>query len=66
MIISVNQRDNGWQSGPGNLFQITEFRQAVAAAVSKQQQLIDGVYRGLASTHFTWQPRWSEFLPGDE
>jgi len=30
----------------------------VAAAVSKQQ-LIDGVYRGLASTHFTWQPRWS-------
>ena len=65
MIISVNQRDNGWQSGPGNLFQITEFRQAVAAAVSKQQ-LIDGVYRGLASTHFTWQPRWSEFYPGDE
>ena len=65
MIISVNQRDNGWQSGPGNLFQITEFRQAVAAAISKQQ-LIDGVYRGLASTHFTWQPRWSEFYPGDE
>lgn len=64
-IISVNQRDNGWQTGPGNLFQITEFRQAVAAAISKQR-LIDGVYRGLASTHFTWQPRWSEFYPGDE
>jgi len=64
-IISVNHRDNGWNSGPGNLFQITEFRQALAAAVDKQQ-IIDGIYRGLAETHFTWQPRWSEFYPADE
>ena len=64
-IISVNQRDNGWNSGPGNLFQITEFRQALAAAVDKQQ-IIDGIYRGLAETHFTWQPRWSEFYPVEE
>jgi hypothetical protein len=34
----------------------------MASAISKQD-LIDGVYRGLASPHFTWQPRWSEFYP---
>ena len=61
-IISVNQRANGWNTGPGNLFQLVPFRQAMAAAISKQN-LIDGVYRGLASPHFTWQPRWSEFYP---
>jgi len=61
-IISVNQRANGWNAGPGNLFQLVPFRQAMAAAISKQD-LIDGVYRGLASPHFTWQPRWSEFYP---
>ena len=61
-IISVNQRANGWNAGPGNLFQLVPFRQALAAAISKQD-LIDGVYRGLASPHFTWQPRWSEFYP---
>lgn len=64
-IISVNQRDNGWETGPGNLFQIKEFRQAVACAVGKQE-LIDGVYRGLAQPHYTWQPRFSEFYPGDD
>jgi ABC-type transport system substrate-binding protein len=64
-IISVNQRANGWNAGPGNLFQLVPFRQALAAAISKQD-LIDGVYRGLAEPHFTWQPRWSEFYPGDE
>ncbi|WP_128904353.1 ABC transporter substrate-binding protein [Halorubrum amylolyticum] len=64
-ILSVNQRDNGWSAGPGNPFRITEFRQAVASAIDKRQ-LIDGVYRGLASGHFTWQPPWSEFHPGGE
>ena len=63
-ILSVNHRDNGWETGPGNLFQITEFRQALAAAIDKER-LIEGVYRGLAETHFTWQPRFSEFYPGD-
>ena len=64
-ILSVNQRDNGWQTGPGNLFQITAFRQAVAAAIGKDE-LIQGIYRGLAKPHFTWQPRWSDFYPPTE
>jgi len=64
-ILSVNQRDNGWQTGPGNLFQITAFRQAVAAAIGKDE-LIQGIYRGLAEPHFTWQPRWSDFYPSTE
>ena len=64
-ILSVNQRDNGWQAGPGNLFQITAFRQAIAAAIGKRD-LIQGVYRGLAEPHFTWQPRWSAFYPPTE
>ena len=64
-ILSVNQRDNGWQTGPGNLFQITAFRQAVAAAIGKDE-LIQGIYRGLARPHFTWQPRWSDFYPPTE
>jgi len=64
-ILSVNQRANGWNAGPGNLFQLVPFRQALAAAISKQD-LIDGVYRGLAEPHFTWQPRWSEFYPSTD
>ncbi|MCQ4332129.1 ABC transporter substrate-binding protein [Natronomonas sp. F2-12] len=64
-ILSVNMRDNGWNAGPGNLFRITEFRQAIACAINKEE-LIGGVYRGLAQPHFTWQPRFSEFYPGDE
>lgn len=64
-ILSVNQRANGWQTGPGNLFQITAFRQALAAAIGKDE-LIQGIYRGLADAHFTWQPRWSEFYPSEE
>ena len=63
-ILSVNQRDNGWNAGPGNLFRHVPFRQALAAAISKDE-LITGVYRDLANPHFTWQPRWSEFYPGD-
>lgn len=64
-IISVNMRDNGWTTGPGNLFRHKEFRQAVNAAISKQD-LIDGVYRGLAQPHYTWQPRFTDFYPGDD
>ncbi len=63
--ISVNMRDNGWTTGPGNMFRHTAFRQAMAAAIDKQS-LIDGVFRGFAETHFTWQPRFSEFYPPEE
>ncbi len=64
-ILSVNMRDNGWNAGPGNLFRITEFRQAMASAINKEE-LIAGVYRGLAEPHYTWQPRFSDFYPGDD
>jgi peptide/nickel transport system substrate-binding protein len=64
-ILSVNMRDNGWSAGPGNLFRVTEFRRALACAISKER-LIAGIYRGLAEPHFTWQPRFSEFYPGDD
>ncbi|WP_050033023.1 ABC transporter substrate-binding protein [Halorubrum halophilum] len=63
-ILSVNQRSNGWNAGPGNLFRLVPFRQALAAAIGKRE-LIDGVYHGLAEPQFTWQPRWSEFSPAD-
>jgi len=64
-ILAVNMRDNGWNTGPGNLFRYTPFRQALAVAISKQN-LIDGVYRGLASPHFTWQPEWSRWYPDSD
>lgn len=64
-ILSVNMRDNGWNAGPGNLFRHTEFRQALACAINKDE-LIEGVYRGLAEPHFTWQPRFSQFYPGED
>ena len=64
-ILSVNMRDNGWNAGPGNLFRHVEFRQAIATAIGKDD-LIEGVYRDLADPHFTWQPEWSEWYPGDE
>jgi len=63
--LSVNMRDNGWNAGPGNLFRHTPFRQAMAMAINKQD-LIEGVYRGLANPHFTWQPRFSRWYPGDD
>jgi len=63
-VLSVNQRDNGWGTGPGNLFQHVSFRQAVASAISKDR-LIQDVYRGLAEPQFTWQPRWSDFHPAN-
>ena len=64
-ILSVNMRDNGWNAGPGNLFRYVEFRQGLAAAIGKQE-LIDGIFRGLAEPHYTWQPSWSEWYPGDD
>jgi peptide/nickel transport system substrate-binding protein len=64
-IISLNMRDNGWQTGPGNLFRSTQFRQGLAMAIDKEK-LIKGVYRGLAEPHYTWQPSFSNFYPGDE
>jgi peptide/nickel transport system substrate-binding protein len=62
--LAVNMRDNGWNAGPGNLFRHTPFRQALAAAVSKND-LIEGVYRGLAKPHYTWQPEFSRWYPAD-
>jgi peptide/nickel transport system substrate-binding protein len=64
-ILSVNMRDNGWTAGPGNLFRVTEFRQALAAAIDKQE-LIEGVYRGFGNEHYTWQPEFSEWFPGTD
>lgn len=64
-ILSVNMRDNGWTAGPGNLFRVTEFRQALAASIDKQE-LIEGVYRGFHNEHYTWQPAFSEWYPGTD
>ncbi|WP_049926242.1 ABC transporter substrate-binding protein [Halopiger goleimassiliensis] len=64
-IISLNMRDNGWTAGPGNLFRYVEFRQGLAAAIDKEE-LIEGVYNGLAETHYTWQPRFSNFYPDED
>lgn len=64
-IISVNQRNNGWSGGPGNLFWYKEFRQAMACAINVDE-VIEGIYRGLAGPHNTWQPKWSTWYPDDE
>jgi len=64
-ILSVNMRDNGWTFGPGNLFRATAFRQALAAAIDKQQ-LIEGILNGFGTEHVTWQPAFSEWFPGTE
>lgn len=64
-ILSVNMRENGWNAGPGNLFRHTAFRQGLAAAIGKEE-LIAGIFRGLAQPHYTWQPSWSEWYPGDD
>lgn len=63
-IIAINMRDNGWQTGPGNLFRHKEFRQAMACAINKQK-LIEGVHNNLAEPHYTWQPKFSRFYPED-
>jgi len=64
-ILSLNMRENGWNAGPGNLFQHVEFRQAIATAIGTDD-LIEGIYRNLAEPHHTWQPAWSQWYPGDE
>ena len=63
--ISLNMRDNGWNTGPGNMFRHVPFRQAMTAAIDKES-LIQGVFRDFAETHFTWQPRFSEFYPPED
>lgn len=63
--IMVNYRDNGWNAGPGNLFRYQEFRQAMASGINKET-IIQGVFRDFAETHFTWQPRFSEFYPPED
>ena len=63
--LSVNMRDNGWTTGPGNLFRHIPFRQAIAAAIDKES-LIQGVFRDFAEAHFTWQPRFSNFYPPED
>jgi len=62
--ITLNMRDNGWSAGPGNMFRHVPFRQAMAMAINKQE-LIDGVWRGLARPHYTWQPQFSRWYPSD-
>jgi peptide/nickel transport system substrate-binding protein len=62
--ITMNMRDNGWNAGPGNLFRLVPFRQAMAMAINKQN-LIEGIYRGLARPHYTWQPQFSQWYPSD-
>jgi peptide/nickel transport system substrate-binding protein len=62
--VTLNMRDNGWSAGPGNLFRHVPFRQAMAMAINKQD-LIDGVWRGLAQPHYTWQPQFSRWYPSD-
>jgi len=62
--MAVNMRDNGWNAGPGNLFRYNEFRQALAMSINKPD-LIEGVYRGLAKPHYTWQPEFSQWYPSD-
>jgi peptide/nickel transport system substrate-binding protein len=62
--VTMNMRDNGWTAGPGNLFRYVPFRQAMAMAINKQQ-LIDGVWRGLAKPHYTWQPEFAQWYPSD-
>lgn len=64
-IMAMNMRDNGWNAGPGNLFRIVEFRQAISAAIDREE-IIEGVYRGTAEEHHTWQPAWSEWYPGED
>ncbi|MFB6192325.1 MAG: ABC transporter substrate-binding protein [Haloarculaceae archaeon] len=63
-VCVYNMRDNGWNTGPGNLFRRKKFRQGLGCAVDKQR-LVEGVFRGFAQVEFTWQPRWSKWYPED-
>ena len=64
-LITWNMRDNGWNTGPGNLFREQSFRQGLACAVSKDQ-IVEGIYRGFADPAYTFQPEWSTFYPEDD
>jgi peptide/nickel transport system substrate-binding protein len=63
-VCVYNMRDNGWNTGPGNLFRRKKFRQGLGCAVDKRR-LVEGVFRGFAQVEFTWQPRWSKWYPED-
>ena len=63
-LITWNMRDNGWNTGEGNLFREQSFRQGLACAVSKNQ-VVEGIYRGFADPAYTFQPEWSTFYPED-
>lgn len=64
-VLTYNMRDNGWNTGPGNLFRKKAFRQGLACAVDKQR-MVTGIQRGYANVEHTWQPRWSRWYPDDE
>ena len=61
-VCVYNMRDNGWTTGPGNLFRNKQFRQGLGCAVDKQR-LVTGVFRDFADVEYTWQPRWSNWYP---
>ncbi|MFD1513892.1 ABC transporter substrate-binding protein [Halomarina rubra] len=61
-VMAYNHRDNGWTTGPGNLFRNKKFRQGIGCAIDKQA-IADGIYNGYAKPHYTWQPEWSKWYP---
>ena len=63
-VCVYNMRDNGWTTGPSNLFRNKQFRQGLGCAVDKQR-LVTGVFRDFADVEYTWQPRWSNWYPQD-
>lgn len=63
-VCCYNMRDNGWNTGPGNLFRKKKFRQGLACSVNKKK-LAKGVFRNFADPVFTWQPNWSRWYPED-
>ncbi|MDS0298292.1 ABC transporter substrate-binding protein [Halogeometricum sp. S1BR25-6] len=63
-VCVYNMRDNGWNAGPGNLFQKKKFRQGLGCAVNKQA-LVQGVFRDYAQVQYTWQPQWSQWYPDE-
>jgi len=63
-VVVYNMRENGWNTGPGNLFRKKKFRQGLGCAIDKQT-LVQGVFRDYANVEYTWQPRWSRWYPSD-
>ena len=63
-VCVYNMRENGWNTGPDNLFRKKKFRQGLGCAIDKQT-LVQGVFRDYANVEYTWQPRWSRWYPSD-